>query len=249
MAALRRSLAAGVTDFAMIDRDHDLDPLRERSDFQALILESSGHTRDAVEHLATLSAANPRDTVLLLKVAALQAWFGQDKEFAATRQRILPVVKGTRDSGTAERAAKACSILPSTDNAEHEAILALARTGAKLGRTEWALLSLGMAEYRSGNYAAADEALIAAAEVGKDVSWVTGISAFYRVMSLSRQGKPDEARQLAIAAAAKMNPLPADELNPLAGNATYDDVILWLAWKEARTLLKLEAAPAEPPKK
>lgn len=35
--ALRRSLAAGMKDFALIDRDHDLDPLRERPDFQKLL--------------------------------------------------------------------------------------------------------------------------------------------------------------------------------------------------------------------
>ena len=39
-------------------------------------------------------------------------------------------------------------------------------------------------------------------------------------MSLFRQGKADEARKLAIESAAKMKPLPADEQNPLAGDAT-----------------------------
>ncbi len=34
-----------------------------------------------------------------------------------------------------------------------------------------------------------------------------GTSAFFRAMSLFRQGKKDEARKLAIAAAAKMKPL------------------------------------------
>src|SRR5260370_24286645 len=48
-------------------------------------------------------------------------------------------------------------------------------------------------------------------------------------MSLFRQGKHDEARKLAIAAAAKMKPLPKDEQNPLANGAYYDDLILWLA--------------------
>jgi eukaryotic-like serine/threonine-protein kinase len=45
MEALQRSLAAGMTDFALIDRDHDLDPLRERPDFRALILDR-GFPRD-----------------------------------------------------------------------------------------------------------------------------------------------------------------------------------------------------------
>jgi tetratricopeptide (TPR) repeat protein len=39
MESLRRSLAAGLTDFAVMDRDPDLDPLRGRSDFRALVLD------------------------------------------------------------------------------------------------------------------------------------------------------------------------------------------------------------------
>ena len=65
-------------------------------------------------------------------------------------------------------------------------------------------------------------------------------------MSLFRQGKEDEARKLAIAAAAKMKPLPKDEKNPLAGNAHHDDLILWLAYKEAKAMIQFDAAA--PPK-
>jgi hypothetical protein len=39
MESLRRSLAAGMADFALMDRDHDLDPLRDRADFRALVLD------------------------------------------------------------------------------------------------------------------------------------------------------------------------------------------------------------------
>jgi hypothetical protein len=42
MAALRRSVAAGMTDIAVMERDHDLDPLRERLDFCALMQELAG---------------------------------------------------------------------------------------------------------------------------------------------------------------------------------------------------------------
>ena len=171
--------------------------------------------------LAQASAANPKDTMLSLKVAALQAWFGQEKELAATRQRILAFAKDTNDASTAERAAKACSILPSTDKAELEAALALGRKAVKLDPgNAWIRLALGMAEYRSGNYAAAEEALLAAVEAGPNNPTAMGTSAFYRAMSLFRQGKKDEARKLAIAAAAQMKPLPRDEHNPLADGAT-----------------------------
>ena len=62
--------------------------------------QSAGRTRDAIPHLAKASAANPNDTLLSLKVAALQAWFGQEKELAGTRQRLLAFAKDSTDAGT-----------------------------------------------------------------------------------------------------------------------------------------------------
>ena len=110
-------------------------------------------------------------------------------------------------------------------------------------------MALGMAEYRSGNDAAAEKALLAAANMDKRNLQVSGTSAFYRAMSLFRQGKEAEARRLATEAVSKMKPLPADEKNPLTGGASnHDDLILWMAYKEAKVLLKLEAAPASPAK-
>jgi len=200
---------------------------------------AAGRTREAVPYLAKASANNPADTILSLKVAALQAWFGQEKELAATRRQILAFAKDTSEVTTADRAAKACSILPSADKAEVEAALALGRKAVEIDKAgAWNLLALGMAEYRAGNYAVADQALFAAGEAGKDIASVTGVSAFYRAMNLFRQGKPDEARRIAIAIAASMKPLPADEKNPLAGNANQDDLVLWLAYKEAKELIR-----------
>jgi tetratricopeptide (TPR) repeat protein len=209
--------------------------------------QSAGRTREAVPYLAKASAADPSD-MLLLKVAALQAWFGQEKELAATRQRFLAFAKDTNDSGTAARAAKACSIRVSASKAELDAALALARKGVELDHgsewREWRLLALGMAEYRSGNHTAAIEALLATAKAGSNNPIVTGIAAFYRAMSLSRQGKSDEARKLAIAAVAQMKPLPKDEQNPPASDAYWDDLILWLAYKEAKAMIHFDAPPA-----
>ena len=57
-------------------------------------------------------------------------------------------------------------------------------------------------------------------------------------MTLSKQGKAAEARQLFAEAEAQMKPLPADERQPFADGATPDDLIVWLAYKEAKTLLR-----------
>ena len=125
----------------------------------------------------------------------------------------------------------ACSILPAPDKADVEAALSLGRTAVQLQRMVSTLLALGAVEYRSTNDAAAQEALLAAANADPSSRTVTGTAAFYRAMSLFRQGKHDEARKLALAAAAKMEPPPKDEQNPLAIVAISDDLILWLAYK------------------
>jgi hypothetical protein len=108
---------------------------------------------------------------------------------------------------------------------------------------DWNLLALGIAEYRIGNAAA--KALLDAAEAGQSDPQVdvAGIPAFYRAMRLVRLGNPEKPRVLAIAAAAKMKRLPADEQNPLTGDATHDDLILWLADTEATAVIEFEPPP------
>ena len=67
-------------------------------------------------------------------------------------------------------------------------------------------------------------------------------------MILFRRGKGDEARKLATEAAARMRPLPSDERNPLSEGADRDDLILWLAYREARALIGFHPPPAAPAK-
>jgi tetratricopeptide (TPR) repeat protein len=210
---------------------------------------SAGRTREAVPYLAQASSASPADVPLFLTVAALQAWFGQEKELAATRERLLHAyAKAKRDDRTAESVAMACSILPSAVKAELDRAVALAREVLQVGTEDshWDLMTLGMAEYRRGNDAAAEKALLAAAHVvPQGPHWgpiATGTISFYRAMSLFRQGKPDEARKLALEAAANMRPLPADQENPLAGDNNHGHLILWLAYKEAKAMMQFDAA-------
>jgi hypothetical protein len=185
----------------------------------------------------------------LLKTAALQAWFGQDKGLAVTCARALKVGKATKDPTTAERVAKICSLRQANDQT-HEAALVLARRAVELGEGHQYLMyfemALGMAEYRCGHYAAAAPALLGASRLGAEDYHVSGTTAFYRAMSLFQRGKEAEARQLATEAASKMRPLPADAKNPLVGESTADDLILWMAYKEAKALIGFRARTAAP---
>ncbi len=202
---------------------------------------AAGRTQDALVHLAAVSAARPEDTELALKLAALRAWFGQDQELADACGRAIESARGTYDPATAHVVARICCLRPTPDKTRQEAALALARKAVELDKDHpFCRLTLGMAEYRCGHFAEADAALLAATTGARNNRHVAGPSAFFRAMSLFRQGKPEEARKLATEAA-KMVRLPKDEKNPLAGNATHDDLILWLASKEAKALIQWEA--------
>jgi WD40 repeat protein len=220
-------------------------PARKNEGYALL---AAGRTPEGLSVLASASASDSTDTLLIIPVAALQAWFGKDAELAATCRRAFEYARYSTDPTTLDRTAKIRSLRPSDDKAQLDATLALARKAVKLGKGHGALpyfqMALGMAEYRSGHDAAAEAALLAAAKLGQRNPHVSGTSAFYRAMSLFRQGKEAEARQVATDAVSRMKPLPADENHPLTGRASPDDLILWMAFKEARALLKLEAAPA-----
>ncbi len=184
-----------------------------------------------------------------LRVAPVQAWFGRDKELSSTCEKLLSLANDTEDPAVADKAAKCCS-LRQADPKRREAALVLARRAMDHGKNHpllpWFQVALGMAEYRSGHIAEADSALIAAATGGKDNPRLVGTSAFYRAMGLFRQGKADLAHKLATEAAAKMKSLPVNEQRPLLGGADHDDLIMWLAYKEAKAVIRLDATPAAP---
>jgi uncharacterized protein HemY len=135
--------------------------------------------------------------------------------------------------------ARISCLRPTEDKARQESALALARKAAELDKENVVcLLTLGMAEYRSGHFAEAEATLIAL----KDPH----IGAFYRAMILYRQGKKDEARKVATEAAAILRniPLPRDEKKPLDGGhrpILPNALILWLTYKEAKALIGFDA--------
>jgi len=103
-------------------------------------------------------------------------------------------------------------------------------------------MALGMSQYRSGLYADADStpAATVASQSAKEDTHVQATCAFYRAMGLHHQGNAAEALSLAKATAQRMKPLPADESQPLAGNSNIDDLIVWMACKEAKSLIGFE---------
>jgi hypothetical protein len=56
-------------------------------------------------------------------------------------------------------------------------------------------------------------------------------------MILVRQNNTEAAQRLFSEARAAMKPLPADPRNPFFDGASYEDVIMWFAFKEAGSAL------------
>lgn len=197
--------------------------------------------------LASRSAQNPSDTLLALQVAALQVWFDQDADYNETRKRMLSWAASTTDPAVAERVAKIACLKQSPSVLVQQDAFTLAQRAVDLGQESpslpWFHLSLGMAELRLGNYAAADRSLRSALIEARALdasrrARVEGAGSFYLVMNLVHQGKGNEAGELFRQTAATIPPPPADKQSPLVSQTAHDDLIVWLAYEEAKRMLE-----------
>jgi tetratricopeptide (TPR) repeat protein len=211
----------------------------------------SGPVARDLSRLAALSVQNPSDSMAILKVATLQVWFNQDAEYTQTRQRALAWAAGQNQSDDIERAAKIACLRPNADAQTRQDALALARRAVAQGMNNpsmpWYQMTLGMAQFRAGNFAAADLSLKKAIEGAKTMyaeggARVKSAAGFYRAMSLFHLNRQAEGRQLFQETAASMKPLPVDPDNPLVQGTDHDDIVLWLAYEEARDLLAGQSA-------
>ena len=233
---------------AKIKRSDEITALRDRANSCC----ASGQHQEAISLLEQFCDANPSDTDASLTLAVWQAWFRQDADYESTRRRLVHQAQGTDNAGTAERAAKAYCLRPTTDAAMLSNALALAQSAVDLGKNSsllpWYRLGLGLAQYRNARYAAAEESLATAEQtVGSDNQDIQGIARYFRAMSLFKQGRSQEAQTLFSQEEARMWPLPNDETKPVAngGLVSHDVLIWWLAHNEAKSTLD-ESATAKP---
>jgi hypothetical protein len=187
-------------------------------------------------------------------VAARQAWFGHDADYDVTRHRLMQQTQVTNSAPEADRAAKAACLRPSTDAALLTKALSLAQRAVELGKNDpllrWYELGLGLAEYRNGQYAAAEHTLTITEQMSGDLHVILGTARLFRAMSLFRDDKLEASQKLFSLAEAQMPPLPKDESRAFLDGrpATIDDLILWLAYKEARALIEGNPTAANHPK-
>ena len=191
-------------------------------------------------------ATSATDRIYDIRLAALLVWCGRTEEHAAMTARLLASTADTAKAGEANCVAKLACLRPLPDAAARQAALELARRAVQLGQQDsllpWYHLSLGMAEYRQGNFPAADAALLAAGAGAEKSSrkqrpFMQGAAKFFRVMSFLQQQQRTQAEQIFNDTVATMKPAP-DTACLLVGGANQDDLVLWLAWKEAAAALE-----------
>jgi tetratricopeptide (TPR) repeat protein len=206
---------------------------------------NAGRTADAIPLLVGLSHLEPPHTWGALTLAALQLWSGNVADYEAVRDRLLSWAIDNAAVLTGERIARLASLRDHTIPAEARKALTLARRAVEQGGDELLLasfqVSLGMAEYRAGLPEAV--ATLEAAEQSAhhheplDRARIEGTARFYRAMSLFRQGRPDEARSLFLATETTMKPWSDPAHAPWVDAMNVNDLILWLACREAKELL------------
>ena len=215
---------------------------------------SLGRNKDAIALMERACALDPKDRFESFRLATFQAWFGQDTDYESSRRQLVQQAEGTDQAGTADKAAKVFCLRPSTNAVLLAKALNLARQAVELGKSDpalpWYELGLGLAEYRNGRYAAAEQALTIAEHTAGDAHDITGTARLFRAMSLLRQDKPEEARKVFSQADAEMPPFPKGDHQPPAydKSVNQDVLICWMAYKEAKALIEGPSAPvAEPP--
>ena len=211
---------------------------------------AAGRVKEAYATLKNFSNAHLQDTDARLTLAVWQAWFGKTSGYEATRQQFVEWAADTGDASPAQSAAKAYCLKPSTNAMLLAQALKIAQRGAEFRKDTpaltWYQLSLGMVQYRLGNYAEADNTLALAAQNAGKYQDVPPTASFFRAMSLFQQGRKDEARRLFTQTEAQMIPYPQDPDKPvIAGKAASHDVMVtWLAYREAKALLYDPPSPA-----
>ncbi|HEV2209895.1 MAG TPA: serine/threonine-protein kinase [Verrucomicrobiae bacterium] len=215
-------------------------------------LAETGRSGEAITLLAQFCELAPRNTDASLTLATWQTWFGQDSAYEATRRRLVQAAEGTDQAGTAERAAKAACLRPCKDAALLTNALSLAQHAVELGKgttlLPWYQLTLGLAEYRNGQYSNAEQSITIAEQTAGDDE-VQGIAHMFHAMTVYRQNRPAEARKILMQAEAQMPSLPRDQSKPVVEGRDFDhDVLIWwMSYKEAKALLEGPAAtPAAP---
>jgi tetratricopeptide (TPR) repeat protein len=199
---------------------------------------------DALGLLSEVLEGDPEDALAVLRVVAIHLWFGQDGACETALRGVLEWARESEDADQLGLMPKVMCLRPPFDPEIVNPVIGWARTGLDRGQNQgvkpWRHLTLGMALFRGGFYADALPELAKAEDLARSSEETTRnriipTAANFRAMCLLRQGNAAGALAAFAAGEADMKPLPADAEE--AVSAHHDDLILWLAHKEAREML------------
>jgi tetratricopeptide (TPR) repeat protein len=202
------------------------------------------------------ASARSNDTTLSFKVAVMLMWFGREEEHLLMCQRFMnEAAQKPNDPYVAAQAARIFGVRRSADLALRDQALQLARQAAELEadrrRRGWCQQTVGIAEFRAGNWDAAEQMLLRAEEIAKDFAsqdpklqrYIEGPAGLFRAMILFHSGKQAEARKLFAQAVSQMPPLPEDDRQVLFNGSTTNDLLFWLTYREASALFQTALGP------
>jgi tetratricopeptide (TPR) repeat protein len=214
---------------------------------QGRVSEAGFALKEALDLVGRSTATKPMPDQIsftVLKHAALQVLYGLEAEHGILSRQMIDWAEQQPRYGQKGRAARMLNIRPVDDPHLQATALTLARSALAGSPTNalclWYQLNLGLAEFRSGQYAEAERTLLRSEQDGPE-RWRTSArvctSKFYRAMILARQGNESGARQLFAEAEAAMDPVPPVVHHALALGADCDELMLWIAYKEAKAAL------------
>jgi tetratricopeptide (TPR) repeat protein len=207
---------------------------------------ASDRQKESVSLATQTHTLVPTNSEVSFRLATWQAWTGQNTAYEATRRRMMEEFGEASEPVDAERSAYVFCMRPSDDTNLFAKGLQLAHRSVELGTNSTDLprfkFAVGLAEYRNGHYALADEALDLAeqaAGTNTDFTETRGLARLFRAMNLARQNRQEEAQALFQQVRAEMPPPPQDERRPLADAKIHDRDLLfyWMACKEAKSLI------------
>ncbi len=210
----------------------------------------AGRGKEAIDLLQKACEMDSKKADALLTLVSWDAWFGQDAAYEFAWRRLLQQAEATNEPLAAERAVWAYCLRPMSDAALRTKMLNLAGYGIEEENNKsfqpWFHLCLGIAEYRNGQYSAAEDTLADAESALIGHETIQGTARTFRAMSLFREGRLELARRLLTQVETVMPPLPKDEGKPLVeGSSLSHDVLdWWLAYKEAKALIEASIPPS-----
>jgi Flp pilus assembly protein TadD len=209
---------------------------------RASFLARRGHWKEAAADYSQLIEFQPDEHRHYHALAPLLVESGDLEGYRRLCARIVAHFAETNDPTVCERMAKACLILPSS-GIDLAAVAKLAQTAASTGTTNYYLpfyeFAKGLAEYRTGNLASAEEWMFKVLAVSYPVRDVE--AKLVLAMAHQRLNRADDARAALAAATADME----THMPNLDGRDPGGD---WTDWIIARALMKEAKALIEGPK-